>query len=85
VSVDHLPESRPEGQQLCPICWPDADPREYAVMLCAEHGAAREARAPDDARLDNDPAYCYSQSEGDGVTGRLYAELLHRPHDKRRK
>ena len=84
MSADYTYETRPEGQQLCPVCWPDADTRHYAVHLCVDHGAAREARAPDDAELDANPTTVYSQSEGDGVTGRLWAELLHRPYDRKR-
>jgi hypothetical protein len=83
---DWVPDSRPEGQQMCPICWPDADTREYAVQLCVEHGSARAPRTDADEAIDNaNPSYLLSQSEGDGVTGRLWAELLHRPYDRRRK
>ena len=84
MTADHLPDTRPEGQQLCPVCWPEADPREYAVLLCSEHGPAREARTTDDARFE-EPFYASSSGEGDGVTGRAWAALLHRPYDRRRK
>jgi hypothetical protein len=76
--MDDIRETPIEGQVLCPLCWPGADPREYAFALCQPHGAARQDRAPDDERFAEDPFYGNGGSEAEGETCRAFQALIRR-------
>jgi hypothetical protein len=79
---DFIQETPPEGQVMCPLCWPNADPREFAFAPCADHGAARQAPAPDDERFREDAYYGNGGSDADAATCRAFQALISKKENR---
>lgn len=76
--ANYLPDSPPEATAWCPGCAPERDPIKELIyeQRCADHTPKRDGA--DDDLVSTSGAWLGGSNEGDGDTGRAFAEIVHR-------
>lgn len=69
-------DTRIEVPSLCPVCYGDMDPREYAPQYCGLHQPAREGVEDEAVPAVENPVY--PQDGSGGEDNRRWCALIHR-------
>lgn len=60
---------------LCPVCHPEAEPRDYQVTFCAEHYPQTPGECD---RLVETIGYISGSAEAEGANNKVFCDFIHR-------